>query len=96
MYLTVKGHLAQNLTFLSNLSKIKGRAPENRLRQCTGLLPPKFDFNRRSQSKLMVDAQKAFSIPNVGEASDRVHIPDTLEDSDSDVIFWQKGLTAYQ
>jgi len=53
--------------------------------------PPKIDFNRRSQSKLMADAQKAFSIPNVGEASDRVHIPDTLEDSDYDVIPLAEG-----
>ena len=43
--------------------------------------PPKIDFNRRSQTKLMADAQKAYT---VSKDADRVHIPDTLEDLDND------------
>jgi hypothetical protein len=32
----------------------------------------------------MADAQKAYTGPNDGEDNDRVHIPDTFEDSDTD------------
>jgi hypothetical protein len=44
--------------------------------------PPKISFNR-SQTKLMVDAQKAILAPNDGGENDKVHIPDTFEDSDT-------------
>jgi hypothetical protein len=46
--------------------------------------PPKICFNRRSQTKLMADAQKAISVPNDDGEIDKVHIPDTFEDSDTD------------
>lgn len=46
--------------------------------------PPKIDFNRRSQSKVMSDAQKAHIAPNDREDNDKVHIPETFEDSDTD------------
>ena len=42
--------------------------------------PPKNSFNRKSQTKMMADAQKA---PSDGGDNDKVHIPDTFEDSDT-------------
>jgi hypothetical protein len=45
--------------------------------------PPKVDFKPRSQTKLMVDAQKAYRNGQDDEDGGKVHIPDSFDDYDS-------------
>lgn len=45
--------------------------------------PPKIDYKRKSQTKFMADAQKAYKESGNDEEGGKVHIPDTFEDSDS-------------
>jgi hypothetical protein len=52
--------------------------------QCYWSAPPKIDFKRKSRTKLMSDAQKAYLNEDEGDMGEKVHIHDTLEDSDSD------------
>lgn len=42
------------------------------------------DYKSKAQSKFMADAQKAYKIPQVEDDGEKVHIPDTLDDSESD------------
>jgi len=52
--------------------------------QCYWSAPPNINFKRKSQTKLMSDAQKAYLNEDGGDMGEKVHIPDTLEDYDTD------------
>lgn len=45
--------------------------------------PPNIDFKRKSQTKMMADAQKSYNSPSCEADNEKVHIPETFEDSDS-------------
>jgi hypothetical protein len=46
--------------------------------------PPKIDFKSRSQTKLLADGHKAYKHRYEEGEGEKVHIPETFEDSDSD------------
>jgi len=52
--------------------------------QCFWSAPPNINFKRKSQSKILSDAQKVNVCVDDEDIGGKVHIPDTLEDSDSD------------
>lgn len=52
--------------------------------QCYWSAPPKLDNRSHEQSKIMADAQKANRGNRNDSDNEKVHIPDTLESSDSD------------
>jgi hypothetical protein len=56
----------------------------NRSNRCNGLHPPNINFKRKSQTKMMADAQKSYHNPSCVNDNEKVHIPETFEDSDSD------------
>lgn len=64
-------------------SKLLEKSDGKQIQQVYWSAPPKIDYAKRCQTKLMADAQKAY-IGSVNEEDEgKVHIPDTLDDSDS-------------
>lgn len=56
----------------------------NQVQELYWSAPPKIDFKPRSQTKLLADAQKAYQSNRDEGDNEKVHIPETFDDSDSD------------
>lgn len=62
----------------------KGSSKQYGKQQVQWSAPSKIEVNPRGQTKLMADAQKGYKEDQIFDDGEKVHIPDTIEDSDSE------------